>query len=75
MLKNFNFLKRKRRELGAEQVRPKPLVSGRDLLAMGLAEGPRIGELLRAVEERQLEGELKTRDQALTWLRQRVTDV
>lgn len=72
MLKNFNFLKRKRREFGVEQVRPKPLVNGRDLLAMGLAEGPLIGELLRAVEERQLEGELKTREQALEWLRQKL---
>jgi poly(A) polymerase len=69
MLKNYNFLRRKRRELAKESIRPKPLVTGRDLLAMGLREGPQIGELLRQVEEKQLEGDLKSRDEALKWLR------
>ena len=45
-----------------------PLISGRDLLAMGLDEGPPIGNWLRIVEEKQLEGELTTREEALRWL-------
>jgi poly(A) polymerase len=69
MLKNYRFLRRKGKELAKEVIRPKPLVTGHDLLKMGVEEGPEIGNLLRQVEEKQLEGELKTRDEALKWLR------
>lgn len=72
MLKNYLFLKKMRRKLGKEQVRPKPLISGHDLMALGLPEGPGIGQMLRSVEEKQLEGELKTRDEALAWVRQNI---
>jgi len=43
---------------------PEPLLRGRDLLAMGLRPGPRVGVVLRAVYERQLDGEVKDLDQA-----------
>jgi len=72
MLQNYRFLKKMRKELGREQVHPKPLVNGRDLLALGLEEGPQIGQWLRAAEEKQLEGELKSRAEALEWLRQNI---
>jgi putative nucleotidyltransferase with HDIG domain len=41
------------------------LVTGHDLLALGLAPGPRLGEILRAVEDAQLEGRVRTREEAL----------
>ena len=44
---------------------PQPLLSGTDLLAMGLAEGPFIGELLRRVREEQLEETITTKEEAL----------
>ena len=69
MLKNYQFLKRKQKEMTREIIRPKPLVTGHDLLAMGWEEGPEIGCLLRMVEEKQLEGDLKNREQALAWIR------
>ncbi len=52
---------------GAEQaVGPLPiLVTGDDLLALGIPAGKRIGELLRRCEDDQLAGALATRDQAL----------
>jgi hypothetical protein len=31
--------------------------------------GPRIGEILEAVETRQLEGELRSREEALEWVK------
>ncbi|MBN1639968.1 MAG: CCA tRNA nucleotidyltransferase [Anaerolineae bacterium] len=46
-------------------VDPPPLVSGRDLIALGMAPGPRIGALLAAVREAQAAGEVTTRAQAL----------
>ena len=40
----------------------------RDLLALGWKPGPRIGEILEAVKDRQLEGTLKSREEALAWI-------
>jgi tRNA nucleotidyltransferase/poly(A) polymerase len=57
---------RKAKEYGPA---PAPLVNGEDLLAMGYAPGPLFGEMLRAVEELQLEGALKTREEALQHVR------
>jgi tRNA nucleotidyltransferase (CCA-adding enzyme) len=49
------FLERAR-ALGVEHGPPKPLVLGRHLIALGVRPGPRMGEVLRAVYERQLDG-------------------
>ncbi len=64
-LDNVNFLRRRRRELSEEEIHPKRLVNGNDLIAMGLKPGPIFGKILSAVEEAQLEGRLQNRHQAL----------
>ena len=46
--------------LGVEHAPPAPLVLGRHLLARGIEPGPRMGEILRAVYERQLDGSVTT---------------
>ena len=65
------FCERRKAELGAEALRPPPLLGGADLLALGYPAGPRIGEILRAVEEAQLEGEIATRAAAEALVRAR----
>jgi poly(A) polymerase len=50
--------------LAPEQLRPPRLLSGDDLLAMGYAPGPQFREILSAVEDAQLEGELADADAA-----------
>lgn len=45
-----------------------PLVQGRDVLALGVAPGPEVGRLVRAVEEARDSGEIKERDEALALL-------
>jgi len=52
------------RELAVETQPPAPLLMGRHLLAMGLAPSPRIGELTRAVYEMQLDGRVRTLEEA-----------
>ena len=69
MLDNYDFLVRKKDELANEPIIPPPLVTGDDLIALGMKPGPKFGEILEAVETRQLEGALKSRDQALDWLK------
>ena len=51
--------------LGVEHRPPEPLLLGRHLLDLGLEPGPRIGEVLKAVYEQQLDGEVQTLEAAL----------
>jgi len=69
MLDNYEFLLRRREEFANEPIIPPPLVRGDDLIALGLKPGPKFGEILEAVETRQLEGTLHTREQALEWVK------
>jgi poly(A) polymerase len=69
MLDNYEFLRRKKEEFANEPIIPPPLVRGDDLIAMGMKPGPHFGEILEAVETRQLEGALKDREEALAWVR------
>jgi tRNA nucleotidyltransferase (CCA-adding enzyme) len=48
---------------------PTPLVSGRDVLALGVAPGPEVGRLMRAIEEARDRGEIGERGEALDLLR------
>jgi tRNA nucleotidyltransferase (CCA-adding enzyme) len=53
------------RALGVEHRAPGPLLLGRHLIDLGVTPGPRMGEILKAVYERQLDGEIATLDDAL----------
>lgn len=44
---------------------PEQLLRGRDLLALGLEPGPAVGQILKAVYERQLDGAVTTPEEAL----------
>lgn len=68
-LANWRFLKRKIKTLTREEIKPVPLLNGRDILELGHKEGPVVGKILRAVEERQLEGTLRTKEEALEWVK------
>jgi tRNA nucleotidyltransferase/poly(A) polymerase len=69
MLDNYEFLRRKQEEFANEPIIPPPLVRGDDLIALGLKPGPRFGEILEAIETRQLEGILRDREEALAWVK------
>jgi tRNA nucleotidyltransferase/poly(A) polymerase len=69
MLDNYDFLVRTREEFANEPIIPPPLVRGEDLIELGLKPGPKFGEILEAVETRQLEGTLRDRDEALAWVK------
>jgi tRNA nucleotidyltransferase (CCA-adding enzyme) len=53
------------RELDVEQRPPEPLLLGRHLLALGVEPGPKMGEITRAVYEMQLDGRVRTVDEAI----------
>ncbi len=58
------FLERAR-SLGVEHRPPAPLLLGRHLLDLGLAPGPRVGQILKRVYERQLDGEVRTVEEGI----------
>jgi tRNA nucleotidyltransferase (CCA-adding enzyme) len=58
------------RELGVQHAPPDPLVKGRHLLAMGLEPGPRVGDILRQIYEKQLDGTIATVDEGIALAKQ-----
>jgi len=65
----YNFAREKLAEMPPEQIRPRPLLSGDDLIAMGYTPGPRFKQILAAVEDAQLEGRLSNNEQAREFVR------
>jgi tRNA nucleotidyltransferase (CCA-adding enzyme) len=53
------------RSLGVEHRPPAPLLRGRHLLPLGVAPGPRLGEILKQVYEKQLDGEITCVDDGI----------
>lgn len=56
------------RDEGVDRGRPQPLLRGADVLALGVAAGPQVGQILRQAEEAQINGEFRDRAGALAWL-------
>ncbi len=54
-----------------EQVRPERLLTGDDLQSMGFRPGPQFSEMLRTLEDAQLEGQVRTREEAETFVRKK----
>ena len=70
-LRYVAFCEQRRAELAREDIRPPRLLGGDDLIALGHRPGPRLGEILRALEEAQLEGEVTNRADAERFVRGR----
>jgi len=68
-LSTYEWARARLARLAGEPPVPPRLVTGHDLLALGLAPGPRIGQILRAVEDARLEGRVRTREEALALAR------
>jgi len=67
----YEFAVRHLEELGEEQLKPKLLVTGEDLIAAGYKPGPRFKEMLVAAEDAQLEGAIATREDGLRLIEER----
>ncbi|MBV9572521.1 MAG: CCA tRNA nucleotidyltransferase [Acidobacteriales bacterium] len=68
-LSSYNFTLQKMASIPPEVMRPAPLITGDDLIALGHSPGPRFKEVLAAVEDEQLEGRLADREQAVEFVR------
>ena len=72
MLDNLTFLRDKLKEYEHEELKPKPLVNGHDLMELGMKPGREMKPILEELYVLQLEGTHKTREEALVWLRQKI---
>lgn len=70
-LATYEFVKEQLDRMPSEQLHPERLLSGDDLISLGYAPGKHFSEMLRAIEDAQLEGVLATRDDALRFVRER----
>jgi len=70
-LDSYGMVQRFLAETPAEEVRPQRVLTGTDLSEMGYIPGPVFSEILLAVEEAQLEGQILTKTEAEEFVRKR----
>jgi poly(A) polymerase len=70
-LENWEFVRERLAQTPAEAVRPKPLLTGRELIAAGYRPGPQFKEILQVIEDEQLEGKIATTEEAMKRVRER----
>jgi tRNA nucleotidyltransferase/poly(A) polymerase len=68
-LANYEFARERFEQAEPEQLRPPRLLTGHDLIAAGYRPGPEFSRLLEMVEDAQLEGSVRTPDEALELVR------
>ena len=72
LLDNYVLMLDRMREYAKLPVPKKPFLNGDDIIALGVKPGAVFSRILSEAEDLRLEGELKSREQALEWLRARV---
>jgi putative nucleotidyltransferase with HDIG domain len=70
-LELYDFARQRFETLPQEEVRPRLLVSGKDLIEAGYRPGPQFTQMLAMAEDAQLEGMVHTREQALAAIQER----
>ena len=70
-LDHWNYVRERLAAMPEETVRPRPLITGRELIAAGYTPGAGFREMLQAAEDAQLEGTVATPEEALRLVRER----
>jgi poly(A) polymerase len=73
-LRLYDYTREKMAQLPPAEVRPTPLITGDDLIAAGYEPGPAFKEILGLVEDAQLEGRLRTKEEAMRLVREHFPD-
>jgi tRNA nucleotidyltransferase/poly(A) polymerase len=71
-LDNYEFMRRFLAETPPEEVHPARLLTGDDLISLGLKPGPRFKEILETAEDAQLDGKIATHDEAMRWAKEHI---
>ena len=69
-IENVDWIAEYTADLRPEEISPEPLLRGIDLIEMGYNPGPQFAQILREVEDAQLDGRIKNHDEARGFVRQ-----
>lgn len=67
-LELYEFAREQYESTPVEEIRPKPLINGHDLIQAGLKPGPTFSDILATVEDAQLEGQLHSKEDAMRFV-------
>ena len=67
---NYDFLRQKQKEIPLHEAKPRPLLTGKDLIALGFTPGPAFGKILVEAYDAQLEAKIATKEEAVSWAKQ-----
>ncbi|MDR0303578.1 MAG: HD domain-containing protein [Chitinispirillales bacterium] len=73
MMDNAEFLLKKIDEIPPEEIKPKPIVCGNDLLDMGFVQGIKLGDVLKDIYEKQLDNYFQSREDALIYAQKQLS--
>ena len=59
-------------EFKKEDLKPKCIINGHDLMALGVSEGPIMKEILNAIYELQLELKFKSKEDAILYVKEKL---
>jgi len=74
-LDHYDFLVEQAAELKKKPAIRPPLLTGDDLIALGMKPGPAMGALLAEIREKQLQDELNTSRQAKSWAKKKIKEM
>lgn len=74
-LSDYHYCQEMFSKLTHEEVKPKPLITGHDLIAMGLTPGPVFKDILTKIEDEQLDGNLATKEAAIEEVRSLISQM
>ncbi len=66
---NYTFLVSKKKEMDEAALKPKPYLTGKDLITLGFTPGPIFGVILDKVYDLQLDEKITTPEEARTWVK------
>ena len=69
---NYQFLLNIQKELQAAPILPKPLITGHDIMELGIPQGPEVGKWKKSVYNAQLDGLFTNRKTAIVWLKKHI---
>ncbi|HEY1577863.1 MAG TPA: CCA tRNA nucleotidyltransferase [Terracidiphilus sp.] len=69
-LEIYDFVRERYESLPEQEVRPQPLLTGRELIAAGYKPGPAFKRMLQSVEDAQLEGSITSAEEGMALVRE-----
>ena len=73
-LELYDFLIQQAEELKKKPAIRPPLLTGKDLIALGMKSGKELGALLHEIREKQLQDELKNKREAKSWVTKQIAN-